>query len=228
MNDRTEPPAGRAGPQDPRARVLRERHALVGPPALWRMKRDFQLAFLKARGLKPHHRLLDVGCGTMRGGLPLIGYLDAGRYVGVDVRIEALAQGFSEIREAGLEDRSPTVILLPDIGELSLARPVDFAWAFSVLFHMTDEIVDRCFAAVSRNLGSDGQFYANVVTGARATRRWREFPVVWRRLDDYESLASRHDMRMETLGELRDLGHVSGQKLGDAQIMLRCVKTRGS
>ncbi len=30
---------------------LKNRHALVGPPHLWRMKRDFQIEFLKKIGL---------------------------------------------------------------------------------------------------------------------------------------------------------------------------------
>jgi len=49
-----------------------QRHGLVGPARLWKMKRDFQIGFLKNFGLKPDNVLLDLGCGTLRGGIPII------------------------------------------------------------------------------------------------------------------------------------------------------------
>ena len=52
------------------------RHGLVGRPELWQQKRDFQIAFLREHGLLPAHVLVDLGCGTLRGGIPIIAYLD--------------------------------------------------------------------------------------------------------------------------------------------------------
>ena len=82
-----------------------KRHSLVGPPYLWKMKRDFQIQFLKTMGLKPEHYLLDIGCGTLRGGIPLIKYLQDGHYFGVEVRKEVLDEGRKELREASLEEK---------------------------------------------------------------------------------------------------------------------------
>jgi hypothetical protein len=36
--------------------------------------------------------LVDLGCGTLRGGIPIIEYLDADSYIGVDVREEAIEE----------------------------------------------------------------------------------------------------------------------------------------
>ena len=44
-----------------------------------------QFDFLRARGLKPAHRPLDIGCGCLRGGIHAIKYLDAGNYYGLDI-----------------------------------------------------------------------------------------------------------------------------------------------
>ena len=60
----------------------KRRHGMVGPPYLWKMKREFQIKFLTDMDLKPDHYLLDLGCGTLRGGIPIIEYLEIGHYFG--------------------------------------------------------------------------------------------------------------------------------------------------
>lgn len=44
-----------------------------------------QFDFLVAQGLKPHHRLLDYGCGSGRGAVHFVEYLDKGHYLGLDI-----------------------------------------------------------------------------------------------------------------------------------------------
>ena len=53
-----------------------KRASLVGPPKLWQSKRDCQIKFLLEHGLKQDHYLLDLGCGVLRGGIPIINYLE--------------------------------------------------------------------------------------------------------------------------------------------------------
>ena len=72
---------------------VERRHSLVGPPKLWKLKRDFQINFLKNAGLEPQHYLLDIGCGTLRGGIPLIDYLNVGNYTGIERRRKVLEEG---------------------------------------------------------------------------------------------------------------------------------------
>lgn len=91
------------------------RHRLVGPSYLWKIKRDFQFNFLKAMNLTPEHYLLDIGCGTLRGGIPIISYIQGGHYFGIDIREETLDEGRKELREVGRERKKPTLILSPDI-----------------------------------------------------------------------------------------------------------------
>ena len=42
-------------------------------------------------GLKPTHRFLDVGCGIGRMAIPLVDYLQTGKYHGFDIREEKIA-----------------------------------------------------------------------------------------------------------------------------------------
>jgi len=66
--------------------------AMVGPPGVWKDCRDFQINFLRKMGLKTHHQVLDIGCGPLRGGIPLIRYLDAGNYFQFLLSFELIAE----------------------------------------------------------------------------------------------------------------------------------------
>jgi len=205
-----------------------ERHAAVGPAHLWEVKRRFQFEFLTSRGLRPESRLLDIGCGTLRGGIPLIDYLRAGHYVGVEARVAALAEARKELADAGLEDKLPLLIHADDPAQVRLADPVDFAWAFSVLFHMQDETVDACLGLIARELTDDGVFYANVGLGDQREQQgqWQGFPVISRAREFYTSLASAHGLAVGDVGRLDTLGHPS--EAGGRSMMLRFTRVRAA
>ena len=129
------------------------RHGLVGRPELWQQKRDFQIAFLREHGLQPTHVLVDLGCGTLRGGIPIIAYLDESSYVGIDVRGEAIEEARNELQEHGLAHRRPELIATPSLASVDLGRTADYVWAFSVLMHLADERLDECLDFARRLLG---------------------------------------------------------------------------
>lgn len=200
------------------------RHALVGPPRLWKMKRDFQIRFLSDMGLEPGHYLFEIGCGTLRGGIPLIQHLENGHYFGVEVRERALAGGRKELREAGLEEKNPTLLLSPDISQLTINRRFDYIWAFSVLIHMNDKILSDTLDFVSRHLSEDGFFYANVNIGYRREGNWQGFPVVARTLDFYSQACAMSGLVVSDLGPLKEFGHISNSESQDNQRMLKITK----
>jgi cyclopropane fatty-acyl-phospholipid synthase-like methyltransferase len=195
------------------------RHALVGRADLWAVKRQFQSEFLIDQGLRPEQRLLDIGCGTLRGGLPLIEYLDAGHYVGIEARASALEEAWKELAEAGLEGKSPMLIHADDPDVVSLDEPVQVAWAFSVLIHMEDKVVDKCLGLVARVLGEGGAFFANVILGDGPRSQWREFPVVPRPQAFYESLAARHALDCGVMGTLKALGYPKESEGGNGMML---------
>lgn len=200
------------------------RHQLVGPPGLWKMKREFQIRFLMDAGLKPDHRLLDIGCGTLRGGIPLIEYLEPGNYFGVEVRHTVLNEARQALRETRLDSRSPTLLHVPDIALLDIGTKFDFVWAFSVLIHMTDETLHDALGAVRRHLLDTGSFFANVNTlPPRKEATWQGFPVVSRTVEFYQRACMAHGLTATDVGALGELGHTSNVAAQDGQRMLRIV-----
>lgn len=199
------------------------RHALVGLPHLWAMKRRFQFEFLISHGLQREHRLLDIGCGTLRGGIPLIEYLKPGHYVGVEARAAVLEEGRKELAEAGLEHKHPLLIHAANPAQVELEVPVDVAWAFSVLFHMPDEVVRACLGLIAGGLTECGEFYANVILGDRHEDQWQGFPVVSRPRESYEGWAASYGLIVNDIGTLETLGHRTGSSQ-DQQMMLRLTR----
>ena len=194
---------------------------LVGRPEAYAFKQQFQMSFLRGQGLLPRHSLLDYGCGVLRGGIPLIGYLDAGNYVGLDVRPEALRAARKAVRFRRLTTKKPTLVRAEDVDALHLGRRFDYVWAFSVFFHMTDDHVDACLRFVARHLASHGTLFANVVLGEHTPGAWREFPVIWRTLENYTHRAHSVGLSVSSLGQLSQFGHHSPtDPEEDEQVML--------
>ncbi|MCB7129689.1 MAG: class I SAM-dependent methyltransferase [Candidatus Brocadiales bacterium] len=207
------------------ASTSERRHSLVGPSHLWEMKRDFQIRFLKHVGLKPEHYLLDLGCGTLRGGIPLIEYLQEQHYYGIEVRANVLDEGKKELHEANLEYRQPVLVCAENIALLRLEKMFDLIWAYSVLIHTTDTILSDTLGFVRAHLNSTGYFYANVSIGERKDETWSEgFPVVTRPFDFYVEVARQAGLNVIDTGTIESLGFKSGQQSHDEKRMLKFYK----
>jgi hypothetical protein len=165
--------------------------------------RRFQLDFLKSQGLKPQNTLMEVGCGPMTAGVPLIEYLEPGNYVGIDVRPEVLNLSWQQIGKAGLSAKNPRLIISSTFGTESLGdRAFDFILTFSVLYHLSDDILDRWLAMVARR---GAVAYANI-NNTMDSSTWLQFPFLNRTVETYRAMAAQHGLRTEDLGTIEALG----------------------
>lgn len=129
---------------------------------MWEALGRLQLDFLVSQGLLPTMRLLDVGCGCLRGGVRFVEYLEPGRYFGFDVNPSLLEAGRVELAAAGLGDRLPAENLLAT-GEFEAWRfgvPFDMAIAQSVFTHLPANLIRRCLIELARVLPFGGRFFA--------------------------------------------------------------------
>ena len=197
-----------------------KRHAHVGSPELYKKSREFQIKFLKDMRLMSEDYLLDIGCGTLVGGIPIIRYLEKGHYYGIEKRLDVLEEARKELLASKLTHKTP-VLLSEDFSSLNLEREFNFVWASSVLIHFKDEILEDCFAFVSNHLSKQGKFYANVNIGNKKDDSWKEFPVVWRTLDFYKKVGSSYRLTVKDIGSRQEVGHTI---IDDDQIMLEISK----
>jgi SAM-dependent methyltransferase len=139
----------------------REHRNVIG--GLWDELGQLQLDFMIREGLKPHHKLLDIGCGSLRGGIHFIRYLDRGNYVGIDPNISLLDAGYEiELASCGLKERVSRENLICT-GDFDLPFPegaFDFALAQSVFSHVTLNTIRKCFERIASKIKVNGAFYA--------------------------------------------------------------------
>lgn len=128
---------------------------------MWDEVGRLQFDFLVGQGLAPSDYLLDVGCGSLRGGIHYIGYLEAGHYVGVDRSAEILAAGREiELPRAGLTGKDATLVEMDDFGFGRLGRAFDVAVAQSVFTHLPLNDIIRCLVNMDGALAPGGRFFA--------------------------------------------------------------------
>ncbi len=128
---------------------------------LWDEVGRLQLDFLVTHGLLPSHNLVDVGCGSLRGGVHFIRYLDDGHYHGIDSQAWLLDAGVSrELPLYGLSSRTVRLLCRDDFDLTGFGTVFDFAIAQSVFTHLPWNGIFQCLYQVERALAPQGRFFA--------------------------------------------------------------------
>ena len=116
-----------------------------------------QIDFLIRQGLAHEDRLLDIGCGDLRGGTYMVEHLDTGNYTGIDISEEAIKQGWQNVRKKGLMEKKPVLLVNNDL-KFNEFEDEAFDWVFanSVLTHLPKEQITECFSNVGSILAPGG------------------------------------------------------------------------
>lgn len=155
----------------------RHRNVIGG---LWDEIGDLQLNWLVTQGMEPHHKLLDVGCGSLRLGVRAVNHLAAGNYWGTDLVAELMQAGYDkEIVPASLADKLPRENLVTDSDFTFEGVPadIDYAMATSVFTHLPLNHLRLCLANLGAKLTSRCRFYFTIFTppeGAPVTGSYQQ------------------------------------------------------
>lgn len=130
---------------------------------LWDELGNLQLNFLVNRGVKPTHRVLDIGCGSLRFGVRAVEYLNAGMYWGTDLSQDLIEAGYDEeIVPAGLSWKLPRANLLTDAEFEFRGIPgqIDVVIAQSVFTHLPIDLLRTCLSNLAGHVEGRCTFFA--------------------------------------------------------------------
>lgn len=132
----------------------------------------FQIDFLVDRGLRPDSVLLDLGCGSLRGGIHFIDHLEPGCYLGIDISATAVSRGIR--KELGVDvfhAKRPQFVISRDFDFDRLRAVPDVVFANSVFTHLPESQLRRCLDRLRTFVGHHGTvFYATFTEVAADSR----------------------------------------------------------
>jgi len=141
-------------------RVEIDPHMAIG--GMWDKIGNLQFEFLVSSGLQPQHKMLDIGCGTLRGGRHFIRYLNSDNYYGLDISQKAIEFGEQLIKKEGLFNKHPRLVLSQHkdlkFGEFE-GEKFDFLLAQSVFTHLMPEHIEECFQHIGRLMDQNSVFF---------------------------------------------------------------------
>ena len=188
----------------------------------WNEIGPLQLEFLKKEGLEPEHKLIDIGCGALRGGRHFVRYLEEGNYYGLDINASLLDAGRGELAAEGLLGKRPN-LLANDRFELRLFETTfDFGISVSVFTHIYMNHILRCLVEMAAVMTETSRYY---ITFFQAPLSNHLEPITHQpggytttfdanpfhySFEEMEWLAGRAGLKVELIG---DWGHPRNQKM---------------
>ena len=131
----------------------------VGPPERFDLIAGLQFSLLFAVGLRERHRLLDIGCGSLRSGRLFIPYLGAGNYFGIEPDESLVRAGIDqELGQDTCELKQPHFLYRDDFAFTEFDTTFDFMVAQSIFSHTYVDLARLLLDNASKTLADDGVF----------------------------------------------------------------------
>ncbi len=172
-------------------RALMRDDVKAGKGAMNPYDRPLQLERLIAHGMKPQHTLLDIGCGYLRGAVPIIEYLDEGNYTGTDISPDILSLALPTKKRR-------TLLISKDNSFDEVQGTFDFIQANSVLTLLAPDQIEQLLSNVHKVMHEGSIFLANLPLSDKIrTRMWKRYysyPFDW-----LAKVARNHALKVEHL-----------------------------
>jgi len=161
------------------------------------LERQFQLDYLKSKGLMPNSVLLDYGCGALSAGRFFIDYLDEGCYIGTDVAKAVLTEGSRRLTELGLDGKKVRLLHIKNnhLPHEKIGK-VDFIWAQSVVTHMSPEDLSAMISQVGLVMNKGSTFLFSFTNNDSGVKH-RNFKDWEYDLDTLIEISGRHGFACE-------------------------------
>lgn len=146
---------------EPGARHYR---AFVSHPDNYDIVAALQFNLLTSLGLREYHYLLDIGCGSLRGGRLFIPYLLSGHYFGIEPETWLIEEGIKhELGDSIISIKQPSFAHDRTFNLEIFGRKFDFLLAQSIFSHASASQIRACLASARKVMEPNAMFVANFV-----------------------------------------------------------------
>lgn len=188
----------------------RHYRAFIGAPQTYDVFAHMQFSLMTLLGLREHHTLLDVGCGSLRSGKLFVMYLLPGRYCGIEPERWLVEEALE--RELGRElaaRKQPRFAFARDFPCEGFGEPFDFILAQSIFSHASRAQIRRCLERARLAMKPATLFAASFLEGDEdySGDEWVYPGVVRFRASTIEAVAAEAGLRCRRL----DWFHAGGQ-----------------
>jgi len=140
--------------------------AYIGPADEYDLVSAMTFSLLVACGLRQGHRVLDIGCGSLRLGRLLLPYLNPGNYFGLEPNRWLVDDGLRfEVGESLAAQREPTFLFETTLDSLPAANRFDYVVAQSIFSHTAPDLLARWLIDIAARLADGGILLATIVEG---------------------------------------------------------------
>jgi hypothetical protein len=187
---------------------------------MWEEIGRLQFNFLLEQGLLPSHVLLDVACGSLRGGVHFIPYLDSRKYHGLEMEAALVDAALAhELPSQLVEEKAPEFVISSDFEFHRFSRRPDYAIAQSLFTHLVPDDMSRCLTRLRDFVGDRTcRFFVTFFDGDsdRNPATSHTHLAFWYSQSEMESFAADAGWDFEYIGPW---GHPRGQ-------MMSCLTPR--
>jgi 2-polyprenyl-3-methyl-5-hydroxy-6-metoxy-1,4-benzoquinol methylase len=127
---------------------------------------SIQFNILTMLGLREHHYLLDIGCGSLRGGKLFIPYLLIGRYFAIEPERWLIDEAIKNEISYGLVNIKKPKFDNNDKFNLKVFnKQFDYILCNSVFIHASKKQIEKCISQIKMIKKEDGYFVFNYIEG---------------------------------------------------------------
>lgn len=147
--------------------------AYVGPPEDYDLVAAMTFGLLTTLGMRQHHRVLDIGCGSLRVGRLLLPYLNRRGYTGLEPNGWLVAEGIRhEIGQDQVDIKQPRFVFEENASVLvAEGARFDYMVAQSIFSHCGPDLLDAWLAQAARLLDEKSVLVATFIEGAEDNDR---------------------------------------------------------
>jgi SAM-dependent methyltransferase len=144
----------------------RNYRAYVGPPQYYDLIASLTAGLLFAAGLRETHKLLDLGCGSLRVGRVLIPYLRPDNYFGIEPNRWLVEEGIEqELGRDLVGIKRPSFRYVSDFSADAFGVPFDYALAQSIFSHTYPDMAVSGLRGIANALAPEGLLFATFILG---------------------------------------------------------------